>query len=112
MIQASSGQLSVRWTVAEIDSEILRTQRSLSRDSHTRFQQIRYMNSLNRLLHCLQNCVLPADLTPRERLAFRALNQALSVNDAVPGALARLLGQVTLPEGMFATGIAMHRTAN
>ena len=112
LIQASSRSLSVRQTVSEIDSEVSRTQRDLSRDAHTRFQQIRYMNSLNRLLRCLQSHVLPDDLTPRERLAFRALNQALSVNDAVPQALAQVLDQVTLPEGMFASGIAIHRMAS
>jgi hypothetical protein len=104
--------VSVRWTVGEIEKEVLRTQRTLSRDAHTRFQQIRYMNSLNRLLRCLQSFQLPADLTPRERLALRALSQALSVNDAVPDALAHVLDQVTLPEGMFATGLAIHRMAS
>jgi len=112
VIHSSSGPLSVRSTVAEIEKEVLRTQRDLSRDAHTRFQQIRYMNSLNRLLRCLQSFQLPADLTPRERLAFRALSQALSVNDAVPDALAHVLDQVTLPEGMFATGLAIHRMAS
>jgi uncharacterized protein (DUF2336 family) len=111
-ILASSEPLSLPWAVGEIDSEVLRTQRSLSRDSHMRFQQILYMNSLNRLLGCLRTCVLPADLTPRERLAFRALSQALSVSTQVPDALAQVLDQVTLPEGMFAIGTALYKSAN
>ena len=112
LIQASAGRLTVPATASELDSEVLHTQRNLSRDAHTRFQQIRYMNSLNRLLRCLQSHVLPADLTPRERLAFRALSQALSVSHQVPVALASVLDQVTLPEGMFATGTAMYRLAS
>jgi hypothetical protein len=112
VIQASRGPLSVPGTAAEIDSEVMRTQRDLSRDAHTRFQQIRYMNSLNRLLQCLKSCVLPTDLTPRERLAFRALSQALSVNQQVPIELTSALHQVTLPEGMYATATGMHRLAS
>jgi hypothetical protein len=45
-------------------------------------------------------------------LAFRALSQALSLNGSAPHALAHVLDQVTLPEGMFATGLAMHRLAS
>jgi hypothetical protein len=112
VIQASAGPLSVPMTASEIDSEVMRTQGSLSRDAHTRFQQIRYMNSLNRLLQCLKSYELPADLTPRERLAFRHLSQALSVNQQVPSALASVLDQVTLPEGMYATTTGMHRLAS
>ena len=112
VIGASPGPLSVPWTSSEIDSEMMRTQAALSRDSHTRFQQIRYLNSLSRLLRCLQNHVLPTDLTPRERLAFRCLSQALSVSQQAPLTLANALDQVTLPEGMFATGTAMHRMAS
>jgi hypothetical protein len=109
VIEASSGRLAVAGTIAAIDREVLRTQRELSRDSHTRFQQIRYLNSLSRLQRCLQSHQLPADLTPRERLAFRALSEAM--NDETPSALASALCKVTLPEGMFATGIAVHRYA-
>jgi hypothetical protein len=112
VIQANSGPLSVPVTAAEIDSEVMRTQRNLSRDAHTRFQQIRYMNSLNRLLQCLKSYELPADLTPRERLAFRALSQALSVNQQVPAELSSVLHQVTLPEGMYANSTGMHRMAS
>jgi len=108
VIDANSGHLSVTATAAEIDSEVSNTERVLSRDSQTRFQQIRYMNSLNRLLNCLKSCVLPTDLTPRERLAFRALSQALSVGDQAPLALASVLDQVTLPEGMSPMGSTLH----
>jgi hypothetical protein len=112
VIQASSGPLSVPVTTAEIDSEVMRTQLNLSRDAHTRFQQIRYMNSLNRLLQCLKSYELPADLTPKERLAFRVLSQALSVNRQVPVELTSALLQVTLPEGMYATSTGVHRMAS
>jgi hypothetical protein len=108
VIEANSGHPSVTATAAEIDSEVSNTQRDLSRDSQTRFQQIRYVNSLNRLLNCLKSSVLPADLTPRERLAFHALSQALSVSDQAPLALASVLDQVTLPEGMSRMSATLH----
>ncbi len=112
VIGANSGRLSVPATSAEIDNEVARTQRTLSRDSHTRFQQTRYMNSLNRLQQCLKSHALPADLTPRERLALHALSQALSADDQVLIALSSALDTVTLPEA-FPTGIALqHRLAS
>ena len=112
LIQASAGRLTVPATASELDSEVLHTQRNLSRDAHTRFQQIRYMNSLNRLLQCLKSSELPADLTPKERLAFRVLNHALSSSQHVPLSLSTALDSVTLPEGMYATNSGMFRLAS
>ena len=112
LIQASAGRLTIPATASELDSEVLRMQRNLSRDAHTRFQQIRYMNSLNRLLQCLKSHELPADLTPKERLACRVLNHALSSSQHVPLSLSTALDSVTLPEGMYATNSGMFRLAS
>ncbi|GEM_PF-3811079 len=112
LISASPGPLSIPWTTTQIDNEVTQVQRNMSRDAHTRFQQVRYMNSLNRLQQCLKTCELPADLTPRERLAFKTLSQALSTNQHA-AELTTLLDQVTLPEGLFATsGLNLQRMAS
>src|SRR5450755_239200 len=61
-------------TLGRLQQEIHDTECNFSRDPRTRFEQVRYLNSLNRISAFLRSAIIPADLTPRERLAIRGLS--------------------------------------
>lgn len=111
MVQAGSGAIELSDAITRIEHETDATKQEISRDPHVRFQQIRYLNSLSRLHEFLSTHVLPKDLTPRERLAIRALGTGL--RRAVPDALAFALEKVTLPAGVFGESFDIrHRLAS
>lgn len=110
LIASNSGRLTLTETVTEIDHEIAEVERSLSRDSHMRFQQMRYINSLGRLVQFLRSSTLPTDLTPRERLAICTLSDYIGNQ---PEALVAGFHQVTLPKGIFGQSFELaHRLAS
>ena len=92
LIHDTKGHVTVDNAVLEIDHEIATVERSLSRDSHERFQQMRYVKSLGRLVQFLRSHQLPADMTPRERLAIKNLGDFLG---SAPEKLAEQFNNVT-----------------
>ncbi len=99
MVERCGHAITLTQAVAEVDHEIEVTKAGFSRDHRTRFEQVRYVNSLTRLEHFLAAHEVPADLTPRERLAIR--NISMVINGGVPASLADAFMQVTLPTGVF-----------
>ena len=96
--------------VETLDHEVEQTEGSLARDAHMRFAQLRYVNSLKRVGQMLRTGQVPADLTPRERLAIRALHIDLK---EVPDSLAEAFEKVTLPPGVFGESFYLqHRLAS
>ena len=93
-----------------VEREVEQTESAASRDATVRFTQTRYVKSLRRLSQFLSSAAVPADLTPRERLAIVALRDRL--ND-IGEALAAAFDQVTLPSGVFGERFDMqHRLAS
>ena len=96
--------------IDELLREIHEIESNISRDARTKFEQVRYLNSLHRVKALLRTSVVPADLTPSERLAIRGLSRRIT--DNVSRELVYAFGQVTLPAGMFGEDFEVrHRLA-
>ncbi len=108
-VNGLESELTLQDAVAQFHREIAETESSPSRDARIRFDQMRYVKSLNRMIDFLMTSLAPLDLTPRERLAIRGLSGKL----ATPGSLARVFSEVTLPAGTFGVMFdARHRLAS
>lgn len=110
-VESFAKSSSLEDVLERLQREIHDTECNFSRDARTRFEQMRYLNSLRRVLGLLHNSVVPADLTPRERLAICGLRQCITKQ--VPVELAFAFKQVTLPAGMFGQNFEVrHRLAS
>ena len=110
-VESLSRSSSLADALDQLQREIHDTECNFSRDARTRFEQVRYLNSLKRMSSFLNSAVVPEDLTPRERLAIRGLRECLT--QQVPERLLSAFEQVTLPVGMFGQNFEMrHRLAS
>lgn len=92
--------------ITEVEREKTEVESNLSRDGQTRFEQMRYCNSLKRLLSFCTRHQIPQDTTPKEWKALQELSRRLHTmrhtND-YPETFLLALNKVILPKDVFST---------